>query len=71
MFIGNLIAAEYVETDWALSFMVPGIIMGVIGFLVFSFLVVNPRDVGCTPPKNQVCTSFCIHCFTLFICSFN
>lgn len=51
--LGSLVAAEYVETDWALSFMVPGVIIGIIGFLVFLFLVVYPRDVGCIPPKNE------------------
>lgn len=30
--------------------MVPGLIMAVVGFLLFLFLVVYPEDVGCTPP---------------------
>ena len=46
--IGSLIAAEYVETDWSLSFIMPGLIIGIVGFVVFLFLVVNPGDVGCT-----------------------
>lgn len=49
--LGSLIAAEFVETDWGLSFMVPGAIMGVVGFLVFLFLAPNPMDVGCIPPE--------------------
>ncbi|XP_015517599.1 glucose-6-phosphate exchanger SLC37A2 isoform X2 [Neodiprion lecontei] len=49
--LGSLIAAEFVETDWGLSFMVPGAIMGVGGFLLFLFLAPNPVDVGCLPPE--------------------
>ncbi|KAK9297166.1 hypothetical protein QLX08_009037 [Tetragonisca angustula] len=48
--LGSLIAAEFVESDWGLSFMVPGIIMGLIGFIIFLFLVPNPIDIGCIPP---------------------
>ena len=48
--LGTLIAASFVETDWGLSFMVPGAIMGVLGFVIFLFLVPNPTDVGCAPP---------------------
>lgn len=48
--MGSLIAAEFVESDWGLSFMVPGIIMGLIGFIIFLFLVPNPIDIGCIPP---------------------
>lgn len=48
--LGSLIAATYVESDWSLSFIVPGLIMGMIGFLVFLFLIPNPIDIGCSPP---------------------
>lgn len=48
--LGSLIAAKFVEYDWGLSFMVPGIIMGLAGFLIFLFLAPNPIDVGCIPP---------------------
>lgn len=51
--LGSLIAAEYVETDWSLSFIYPGLIIGVAGFLLFLFLVVNPGDVGCTMPDQE------------------
>ncbi|CAH2014105.1 unnamed protein product [Acanthoscelides obtectus] len=47
--LGSLIAAYYVEQDWALSFMMPGLYIGVVGFLIFLFLVTNPSDVGLTP----------------------
>lgn len=48
--LGSLIAGYFVETNWGNSFMVPGLIMAVVGFLLFLFLVVYPEDVGCTPP---------------------
>ncbi|XP_017040887.1 glucose-6-phosphate exchanger SLC37A2 [Drosophila ficusphila] len=47
--LGTLIAAHYVETDWALSFVVPGIIIAAVGFLLFLFLVDQPEIVGCYP----------------------
>lgn len=47
--LGTLIAAQYVETDWALSFIVPGIIIAGSGFLLFLFLVDCPEMVGCYP----------------------
>ena len=48
--LGALIAAAFVEKDWGLSFMVPGAVMGISGFIIFLFLVPNPVDVGCIPP---------------------
>ncbi|XP_033248182.1 glucose-6-phosphate exchanger SLC37A2-like [Drosophila miranda] len=47
--LGTLIAAHYVESDWAMSFVVPGIVIGAIGFLLFLFLVDQPEIVGCYP----------------------
>ncbi|XP_055686452.1 glucose-6-phosphate exchanger SLC37A2 isoform X2 [Lutzomyia longipalpis] len=44
---GSLIAAKYVESDWSMSFIVPGLIMGVCGFILFLFLVDSPDSVGC------------------------
>lgn len=49
--LGTLIAAQYVETDWALSFIVPGIIIAGSGFLLFLFLVDSPEIVGCHPQR--------------------
>ncbi|CAG9831094.1 unnamed protein product [Diabrotica balteata] len=51
--LGTLIAAEYVEKDWALSFIMPGLYIGVAGFIIFLFLVVNPSDVGCATPDRD------------------
>lgn len=45
--LGSLIAASFVETDWSLSFIYPGLIIALGGFLIFLFLVVSPTDVGC------------------------
>jgi len=50
--LGSLIAAAYVESDWSLSFIVPGVIMGVMGFVIFLFLIPSPIDVGYTPPAS-------------------
>jgi len=36
--LGAAIAGAFVETNWGLSFMVPGIIIAVTGFLLFIFL---------------------------------
>lgn len=52
--LGSLIAGEYVENDWSLSFIVPGILIAVMGFVIFLFLVVRPVDVDC-PLPDQVC----------------
>lgn len=52
--LGSLIAGEYVEGDWSLSFIVPGILIAGMGFVTFLFLVVRPADVDC-PLPDQVC----------------
>ncbi|XP_017777420.1 PREDICTED: glucose-6-phosphate exchanger SLC37A2 isoform X2 [Nicrophorus vespilloides] len=48
--LGSLIASKYVETDWSNCFIVPGLIMGFVGFILYLFLVVNPMDVGLQTP---------------------
>ncbi|XP_073440997.1 glucose-6-phosphate exchanger SLC37A2 isoform X1 [Dendrobates tinctorius] len=48
--LGSLIAGAFVSTAWGLSFIVPGIIIGLFGVICFFFLVEYPEDVGCTPP---------------------
>ncbi|XP_053683483.1 glucose-6-phosphate exchanger SLC37A2 isoform X2 [Sabethes cyaneus] len=45
--LGSLIAAHYVESDWSMSFIVPGFLMGVFGFIMFLFLVDRPEIVDC------------------------
>ncbi|XP_026734819.1 glucose-6-phosphate exchanger SLC37A2 [Trichoplusia ni] len=44
--LGTIMAAEYVDSDWALSFMYPGLVMGVVGGAVWLFLAPEPRQVG-------------------------
>lgn len=48
--LGTLVAAQFVESNWGFSFMVPGVIMGLAGFIIFLFLAPNPIDIGCVPP---------------------
>uniref|UniRef100_A0A182RMK5 Sugar phosphate exchanger 3 n=1 Tax=Anopheles funestus TaxID=62324 RepID=A0A182RMK5_ANOFN len=45
--LGTLIAAHYVERDWSMSFVVPGFLMGLCGFVMFLFLVERPEIVDC------------------------
>lgn len=44
--LGTYIAAHYVDSDWGMSFILPGAIMGIVGFVVFMFLVDSPELVG-------------------------
>uniref|UniRef100_A0A4W3HKQ6 Glucose-6-phosphate exchanger SLC37A2 n=1 Tax=Callorhinchus milii TaxID=7868 RepID=A0A4W3HKQ6_CALMI len=50
--LGSLIAGVWVSSAWGLSFIVPGIIIAVMGIVCFFFLVEHPEDVGCTPPDH-------------------
>ena len=50
---GSLIAGAFVTTNWGMSFTVPGMIIGGLGFLIFLFLVPNPEDVDLVPPVEQ------------------
>lgn len=45
--LGSLVAAHYVETDWSMSFIMPGLVMGICAFILFLFLVDSPEIVGC------------------------
>ncbi|KAH0549291.1 glucose-6-phosphate exchanger SLC37A2 isoform X1 [Cotesia glomerata] len=49
--LGSLIAAEFVERNWGLSFIVPGILMASAGFIIFLFLAPRPYDVNCISPN--------------------
>ncbi|KAG5677445.1 hypothetical protein PVAND_007203 [Polypedilum vanderplanki] len=44
--LGTYIAAHYVDSDWSMSFIVPGFIMGIVGFINFMFLIDSPELVG-------------------------
>uniref|UniRef100_A0A8D8RLU4 Sugar phosphate exchanger 2 n=1 Tax=Cacopsylla melanoneura TaxID=428564 RepID=A0A8D8RLU4_9HEMI len=49
--MGAVIASHYLESDWSLSFRVPGIIIAVSGVVILLFLPEYPSDVGCTTVK--------------------
>lgn len=53
--LGTLLPAYYVMTDWSRAFIVPGLIMGLMGFIIFLFLADAPEIVGCqerpAPPR--------------------
>ncbi|XP_045457926.1 glucose-6-phosphate exchanger SLC37A2 [Melitaea cinxia] len=51
--LGTIVAAEYVDTDWALSFVYPALVMGCVAFLVFLFLVPEPRNVGLSADRQS------------------
>lgn len=44
--LGSLVAGYYVERDWSMSFIMPGFIMGIVGIIIFLFLVDSPEIVG-------------------------
>ncbi|MGH0191289.1 UNVERIFIED_CONTAM: hypothetical protein FKN15_062596 [Acipenser sinensis] len=51
--LGSLIAGVFVSSAWGLSFIVPGIIIGVMGVICFFFLVEKPEDVNCSLPQHH------------------
>jgi MFS transporter, OPA family, solute carrier family 37 (glycerol-3-phosphate transporter), member 1/2 len=51
--LGTYIAAHYVDKDWSMSFIVPGFIMGLMGFVIFMFLTDSPELVGLQHEINQ------------------
>uniref|UniRef100_A0A4X2M603 Glucose-6-phosphate exchanger SLC37A2 n=1 Tax=Vombatus ursinus TaxID=29139 RepID=A0A4X2M603_VOMUR len=52
--LGSLIAGIWVDSAWGLSFIVPGVVIAVMGLISFFFLVEYPEDVNCTPPQHHV-----------------
>lgn len=44
--IGSVMASGVLEFGWGWSFLVPGVLVIVVGVLVFCFLVVSPDDLG-------------------------
>ncbi|XP_072948638.1 glucose-6-phosphate exchanger SLC37A2 isoform X2 [Epargyreus clarus] len=51
--LGTMMAASYVEKDWALSFVWPALVMGVVAILVFLFLAPEPRALGLHPGEPE------------------
>ncbi|XP_072300281.1 glucose-6-phosphate exchanger SLC37A1 [Eucyclogobius newberryi] len=43
--LGSLIAGYWVSSNWGLSFLVPGLIIAVMGLVCFLFLVEHPNDL--------------------------
>ncbi|KAE9608269.1 putative major facilitator superfamily [Lupinus albus] len=48
--IGSVVASGVLEFGWGWSFVVPGLLIILVGILVFLFLVVNPEDMGFVHP---------------------
>ncbi|XP_075822475.1 glucose-6-phosphate exchanger SLC37A2 isoform X1 [Microtus pennsylvanicus] len=51
--LGSLIAGVWVNQQWGLSFIVPGVITAAMGIITFLFLIEYPEDVDCTPPQHH------------------
>jgi MFS transporter, OPA family, solute carrier family 37 (glycerol-3-phosphate transporter), member 1/2 len=50
--LGALIAGIWVNQQWGYSFIVPGIIVAVMGVFSYLFVVIKPEDVGLSPPDH-------------------
>lgn len=44
--IGSLVAAKYATSDWMLSFVIPGVVIIVVGFLILLTVVPHPKELG-------------------------
>ncbi|XP_025024858.1 glucose-6-phosphate exchanger SLC37A2 isoform X2 [Python bivittatus] len=55
--LGSLIAGIWVSKAWGLSFIVPGIIIAMMGVICFLFLIEYPEDVDCSPPLHHETSS--------------
>lgn len=51
--LGSLVAGYYVERDWAMSFIMPALVMGIVGIILFVFLVDSPEIVGCQVSRSD------------------
>lgn len=47
--IGSVVASGVLDFGWGWSFVVPGVLVILVGALVFLFLVVSPEDIGFEP----------------------
>uniref|UniRef100_A0A2H6N2K7 Major facilitator superfamily (MFS) profile domain-containing protein n=1 Tax=Micrurus carvalhoi TaxID=3147026 RepID=A0A2H6N2K7_9SAUR len=52
--LGSLIAGYWVSTCWGLSFVVPGIIISLMGIICYLFLIEHPKDVNCTVKSSTI-----------------
>ncbi|XP_078089217.1 glucose-6-phosphate exchanger SLC37A1-like isoform X2 [Mustelus asterias] len=51
--LGSLIAGYWVSSCWGMSFVVPGLIVALMGVICFLFLIEHPQDVKCTLNRVQ------------------
>lgn len=52
--IGSVVASGVLEFGWGWSFLVPGVLVILVGVLVFLFLVVSPDDLGFESPGEEI-----------------
>lgn len=50
--MGALVASSLLQTDWALSFMIPGVMIAAMGFINFLFLIDSPESLGFDKPDS-------------------
>ncbi|XP_068238217.1 glucose-6-phosphate exchanger SLC37A2 [Palaemon carinicauda] len=51
--LGTLIAAAFVDSHWSMSFIVPGIIIAIIGIVVLFIMVPEPAMLGLPDPNDD------------------
>jgi OPA family glycerol-3-phosphate transporter-like MFS transporter 1/2 len=60
--MGTVIAAACLQYGWGYAFIVPGVLISLLGLVVFAVLVVQPSDVGLggsyEPVKSAEAVSF-------------
>ncbi|XP_072991937.1 putative glycerol-3-phosphate transporter 5 [Typha latifolia] len=52
--LGSVIASSVLEFGWGWSFVLPGLVIAVVGILVWAFLVADPRDLGFDWPAVEI-----------------
>ncbi|XP_060667747.1 putative glycerol-3-phosphate transporter 5 [Ziziphus jujuba] len=52
--VGSVLASGVLEFGWGFSFVLPGVLMIVVGIVVFMFLVVSPDDLGFESPGKEI-----------------
>jgi len=52
--IGAYVSGLYVDSNWGLSFIIPGFIIAFYGFLLFLFIVPYPQEVGLQSASKKV-----------------
>ena len=52
--VGSIVASGVLEFGWGWSFVLPGMLVILVGVLVFLFLVVSPEDLGVEFPGKEI-----------------